>query len=158
MQGQGQGQVVQRQDGDDDDGQPVPDADRRAAEWRRWRSSRYGRGGRGGMAYGALCIGQGQAQEANEVDKLAQGGREQDEAHGHQRQRPEDELPEEMGGYGAHQNLGEGGVHGGRGEQGGGVLAVPAHTYEQVVEGTMMTLLSDAWSTQVTLLKQEGDG
>ena len=55
------------------------------------------------MAYGALCIGQGQAQEANEVDKLAQGGREQDEAHGHQRQHPEDELPEEMGGYGAHQ-------------------------------------------------------
>ena len=37
-------------------------------------------------------------------------------------------------------------------------VAVPAHTYEQVVEGTMMTLLSDAWSTQVTLLKQEGDG
>ena len=37
-------------------------------------------------------------------------------------------------------------------------MAVPAHTYEQVVEGTMMTLLSDAWSTQVTLLKQEGDG
>ena len=35
---------------------------------------------------------------------------------------------------------------------------MPAHTYEQVVEGTMMTLLSDAWSTQVTLLKQEGDG
>ena len=37
-------------------------------------------------------------------------------------------------------------------------MAVPAHTYEQVVEGTMITLLSDAWSTQVTLLKQEGDG
>ena len=111
MQGQGQGQVVQHQDGNDDNGQPVPDADRRAAEWRRWRSSRYGRGGRGGMAYGALCIGQGQAQEANEVDKLEQGGREQDEAHGHQRQHPEDELPEEMGGYGAHQNLGEGGAH-----------------------------------------------
>ena len=35
---------------------------------------------------------------------------------------------------------------------------MPAHTYEQVVEGTMMTLLSDAWSMQVTLLKQEGDG
>ena len=39
-----------------------------------------------------------------------------------------------------------------------GEVAVPAHTYEQVVEGTMMTLLSDAWSMQVTLLKQEGDG
>ena len=35
--------------------------------------------------------------------------------------------------------------------------AVSAHTYERVVEGTMMTLLSDAWSMQVTLLKQEGD-
>ena len=56
MQGQGQGQVVQRQDGNDNDGQPVPDADRRAAEWRRWRSSRYGRGGCGRMVYGALCI------------------------------------------------------------------------------------------------------
>ena len=35
--------------------------------------------------------------------------------------------------------------------------AVSAHTYGRVVEGTMMTLLSNAWSMQVTLQKQEGD-
>ena len=29
-----------------------------------------------------------------------------------------------------------------------GEVAVPAHTYEQVLDGTMMTLLSDPWSMQ----------
>ena len=36
-----------------------------------------------------------------------------------------------------------------------GEVAVLAHTYEQVVEGTMMTLLSDAWAMPVTLLKRD---
>ena len=39
-----------------------------------------------------------------------------------------------------------------------GEAAVPAHTYEQVVEDTMMTLLSDAWSMQVTVLKRDQEG